>query len=487
MHFDIMAQLTYILPELLLSLGALFMLIFGAFDRRKSYNLITCLSIILISIALIALVVLPHRGFLFNSALRLDGFGRFIKILVLLSALSTVVLSIDYAKKVGIDKFELPVLYLLACVGMFFMISAANMLTLYLGLEMQSLCLYALAAFDRNNLKSSEAGLKYFILGALSSGLLLYGISLIYGYTGQISFVELANVFAHSPYNVGVLFGFVLVLIGIAFKISAVPFHMWAPDVYEGAPTPITAFMAGAPKIAAVAVLTHLVTGPFASLSTAEHALVAWKQILLLLAVGSMLLGAFAAIGQRNIKRIMAYSSISHVGYVLLGLIAGNIAGVTSLLIYLTIYLVTIVGVFAFILSMRVQSGYTEDIYDLAGLAKVKPYSAVLITILLFSLAGIPPLAGFFAKWYSFMAAVRSGYIGLAIVGMLSSVVAAFYYLRIIKIIWFDDSKSEFVEPAFELKLLLGLSSFLTVFFIIWGHGLYPLAQLAAASLFQLF
>ncbi|WJW79938.1 NADH-quinone oxidoreductase subunit NuoN [Bartonella sp. TP] len=485
MHLNMIAQLSYILPEIILTVGALSILMLGSFSDKTSYKLLISLSIGFLVTAMLLLVALPHAGFAFGNALKLNGFGRFMKILVLLGSISSIILSIDYSKNMEIDKFELPVLYLLATVGMFFMISAANMLTLYLGLEMQSLCLYALAAFDREKLKSSEAGIKYFILGALSSGLLLYGISLLYGYTGQIGFAELLQIFKTEPYNIGVIFGLVLVLIGVAFKISAVPFHMWTPDVYEGAPTPVTAFFAGAPKIAAFAVLTTLVTGAFAPLTTSAVALPAWKQILLLLSLGSMLLGAFSAIGQTSIKRVLAYSSISHVGYILLGLLAGNMTGTVSVLIYLTIYLITIIGFFAFLLSMQGRAGYAEDIYDLSGIAKTHPYIAVSVTILLFSLAGIPPLAGFFAKWYSFIAAVRGGFVGLAIIGVISSVIGAFYYLRLIKIIWFDETKIEFLEPRPELKFLLGTSSLLIVFFIIWGHAIYPLAQLAAISLFQ--
>jgi NADH-quinone oxidoreductase subunit N len=347
---------------------------------------------------------------------------------------------------------------------MMLMVSAANFITLYLGLELQSLALYVLAAFDRDNARSTEAGLKYFVLGALSSGMMLYGISLIYGFAGTTGFAQVAASL-QGGVSIGVVFGLVFLISGLAFKVSAVPFHMWTPDVYEGAPTPITAFFSASPKIAAMALFVRVMVAAF------PGALAEWRQIVIFVAILSMALGAVAAIGQNNIKRLMAYSSIANMGYVLIGLAAGTPEGVQGVLVYLAIYLVTTLGVFACILGMRRGDTQVENISDLAGLAQTRPGYAFVFAMLMFSLAGIPPLAGFFAKFYVFLAAIRAGLYPLAVIGVVASVVGAYYYLRIVKVIYFDEP-----EPAFEHDMGVSIAGVIT------GAGIFTLFFVAAAS-----
>jgi len=486
MQIDLMAHLTLILPELVIAAGALILLMVGVYARRHAYIIVTGLTIVLLALALIAVIGAPNSGHAFGDALILDDFSRFMKVITLVSAMGALVLSIGFARIERFDKFEFPIVAALSTLGMMVMISSGNMLSLYFGLELQSLALYVLAAFNRDNLRSSEAGLKYFVLGALSSGMLLYGISLIYGYSGHIGFLEIARSFNTDTPQLGLIFGVVFVLAGLAFKISAVPFHMWTPDVYEGAPTPVTAFFASAPKVAAVALIARLTITAFSPQAETLVAIMpAWQQILIFIALASMILGAFAGIGQRNIKRLMAYSSITHMGYALVGLSAGTVAGAESILNYMMIYSVMTLGAFAFILAMRTKDGAVEDINDLAGLAWQKPFMAIIMTILLFSLSSIPPLAGFFGKWYTFSAAVGAGLVPLAVVGMLASVVGAFYYLRLIKIMWFDEmQEGSFVTMRLELRLVLALSGIFTLFYVLFGNWIAPLAHQAALSLF---
>ena len=351
------------------------------------------------------------------------------------------------------------------------------MISLYLGLELQALSLYVVAAINRDSLRSTEAGLKYFVLGALSSGMLLYGISLIYGFTGHVDFEGISNVLA-SGRSLGVIFGIVFVLAGLAFKISAVPFHMWTPDVYEGAPTPVTAFFAAAPKVAAMGLLIRIVHGAFGP------ATIDWQQIIAFISIASMALGAFAAIGQNNIKRLMAYSSIGHMGFALVGLAAGSEAGVTGVVLYLIIYMAMTLGTFACILAMRRSDGMVERIDDLAGLSQTNGVLALALTILMFSLAGIPPLAGFFAKYFVFVAAIQAELYVLAVIGVLASVVGAYYYLRIIKIMWFDEPDVGFVPMAGELRLVLAISTLFTVGYLLVAGPLAGVATAAARSFF---
>lgn len=484
MHIDLMAQLPLIFPELLLALGALVLLLVGVYSGERSYFTVTGLAIALILATGLVIIISPKVGIFGGNALILDGFSRYMKILMLVGALFALIMSVGFAKAEKFAKFEFPVLVLLAALGMMLMISAGNMLTLYMGLELHSLALYVLAACNRDNVKSSEAGLKYFVLGALSSGMLLYGISLIYGFTGQIGFKEIAQVLNGQAPQIGVIFGIVFVLAGLAFKISVVPFHMWTPDVYEGAPTPITAFFASAPKVAAMALIIRVIVSAFLPLSGEHGVMPAWQQILVFMSIASMVLGAFAAIGQSNIKRLMAYSSISHMGYALVGLAAGSAIGVQGVMLYMTVYVAMIVGSFAFILGMRTRDGNVESIYDLAGLARTNPFMAIVMTIMLFSLASVPPMAGFFAKWAAFSAVVHAGLIPLVVIGMIASVISAFYYLRVIKIMWFDDAKAGFMPLPNELKFILAISGIFVLFYVFFGISLTQIAEKAAASLF---
>jgi len=484
MHIDLMAQLPLIFPELLLALGALVLLLVGVYSGERSYFTVTGLAIALILATGLVIIISPKVGIFGGNALILDGFSRYMKILMLVGALFALIMSVGFAKAEKFAKFEFPVLVLLAALGMMLMISAGNMLTLYMGLELHSLALYVLAACNRDNVKSSEAGLKYFVLGALSSGMLLYGISLIYGFTGQIGFKEIAQVLNGQAPQIGVIFGIVFVLAGLAFKISVVPFHMWTPDVYEGAPTPITAFFASAPKVAAMALIIRVIVSAFLPLSGEHGVMPAWQQILVFMSIASMILGAFAAIGQSNIKRLMAYSSISHMGYTLVGLAAGSVIGVQGVMLYMTVYVAMIIGSFAFILGMRTRDGNVESIYDLAGLARTNPFMAIVMTIMLFSLASVPPMAGFFAKWAAFSAAVHAGLIPLVVIGMIASVISAFYYLRVIKIMWFDEAKAGFMPLPNELKFILAISGIFVLFYVFFGISLTQIAEKAAASLF---
>jgi NADH-quinone oxidoreductase subunit N len=377
----------------------------------------------------------------------------------------------------NINLFEFPILILLATIGMMIMVSANDLIAIFIGLELQSLTLYVLAALNRNHLASSEAGLKYFLLGALSSGLLLFGLSYIYGFTGNTNLNLISTTVTSG--NIGLIIGIVFVCSGLAFKVSAVPFHMWTPDVYEGAPTPVTAFFALAPKVAAIALAVRFLIVGFGDISFD------WQQIIIFLSIASMVFASFAAIAQNNIKRLMAYSSIGHVGYALIGLACGTFQGTSSLVIYLSIYLIMNIGVFSFILSMKNKGEYFENISDLSGLYKVHPYYSVVITIFMFSLAGIPPLAGFFGKFYIFIAAIESNLLLLAVVGILASVIGAFYYLRIIKVIYFDETKNSFDGFSYRsLNALINPSAFLILLFCIYPLPLINISNYAASSFF---
>jgi NADH-quinone oxidoreductase subunit N len=386
-----------------------------------------------------------------------------------------------YNEDQGIARFEFPVLVLLSTTGMMVMISANDLITLYVGLELQNLALYVVAAFNRDSTRSSEAGLKYFVLGALSSGMLLYGASLIYGFTGTTAFSEIATLVAGSAApSAGVLIGLVFVVVGLAFKVSAVPFHMWTPDVYEGAPTPVTAFFAVAPKIAAFALFIRFMIEPFGPL-VGE-----WRQVIVFLSIASMVLGAVAAIAQESIKRLMAYSSIGHVGYALIGLATGTAAGIRGVLVYLAIYLFMTVGTWAVILCMRRNGRMLEGISDLGGLSRSQPGLALALAIFMFALSGIPPTAGFFAKLYVFLAAIDAKLAGLAVIGVVTSVVSAFYYLRVVKVMYFDEPVGAFDRPlTAELKGVLFVTAVVTLFFFILPGPIVGGAESAAAALFN--
>jgi len=471
------AQFAPLLPEILLACAAMALLLFGAFRRQDATRLISWLAIAALVAAWLVLVNRPVApGAVLAGMFITDAFATFMKSLVLLGSALAILLSLDFIRREGMERFEFPVLILLATVGMMMMVSANDLIALYLGIELQSLALYVIAAFKRDSSRATEAGLKYFVLGALSSGMLLYGASLIYGFAGSTNFTALAEGFAKNqvPVSVGLIVGIVFLAAGLAFKVSAVPFHMWTPDVYEGAPTPVTAFFAAAPKIAAMALFTRALISPFGEL-VAE-----WRQIIVFIAIASMLLGAFAAIWQKNLKRLMAYSSIGHVGYALVGLAAGTGEGVRGVVIYMAIYLAMTLGAFACILAMRRGEEMVEGIDDLAGLARNQPGVAFALAVFMFSLAGIPPLAGFFGKFYVFVAAVNAGLYTLAVIGVLASVVGAYYYLRIVKIMYFDAPGEKFATPlGRELAVVMAGTTLFTLLFFVWPA---PLVQAAAAA-----
>ena len=463
-----------ILPELSIFISAVLLLIVGLFI--KNIKLIINLAIITLIIAIILVFVQPVQS-AFNNSLTIDEFSKIAKTLILIGSLASIVMYHSSREDLNINLFEYPILILLATIGMMIMVSANDLIAIFIGLELQSLTLYVLAALNRNHLASSEAGLKYFLLGALSSGLLLFGLSYIYGFTGNTNLNLISTTVTSG--NIGLIIGIVFVCSGIAFKVSAVPFHMWTPDVYEGAPTPVTAFFALAPKVAAIALAVRFLIVGFGDIAFD------WQQIIIFLSIASMVFAAFAAIAQKNIKRLMAYSSIGHVGYALIGLACGTPQGVSSLVIYLSIYLIMNIGVFSFILSMKNKGEYYENISDLSGLYKTHPYYSVVITILMFSLAGIPPLAGFFGKFYIFIAAIESNLLLLAIVGILASVVGAFYYLRIIKVIYFDESKNSFDGFSHRsLGLLTHPSAILILIFCLYPLPLIKISNYAASSFF---
>jgi NADH-quinone oxidoreductase subunit N len=468
-----------LLPELVLALGGMGLLMIGVFIGDKQEKWVTCLAVALLIVTGALVVFRPSGGMAFNGALKIDDFSRFVKVLVLGGAALVLVMGQCFLQREKLGRFEFPVLVVLSVLGMMVMASAADFLTLYLSMELQSLALYVLAAFDRDNVRSTEAGLKYFVLGALSSGMMLYGISLIYGFTGTTSFSDVAMIVSGGQLSIGLIFGLVFLISGLAFKVAAVPFHMWTPDVYEGAPTPITAFFSASPKIAAMALFSRAVIEGF------PGALDQWRQIVIFISILSMVLGAFAAIGQNNIKRLMAYSSIANMGYILVGLAAGTPEGVQGVLIYLATYLITNLGIFACILAMRRGPNMVENISDLAGIAQTQPGYAFAFLVFMFSLAGIPPMAGFFAKFYVFLAAVQAGLYPLAVIGVVASVVGAYYYVRIVKIMYFDEP-----APAFEKNMGASLAGIITasgVFTLLFFVGAAPLVTAAGAAAASLF
>src|SRR5215469_7474566 len=435
------------LPEIFLAAAALALLVLGAFQGDKAAREIAWLAVaaLVVAFALVASPLHSHgaaRQVALYGLFVVDGFGAFSKMLVLIGSALTLIMAMRFNEREGIARPEYAVLVLLSTTGMMMMIAANDLISLYVSLELQSLALYVVAAFHRDDVRSTEAGLKYFVLGALASGMLLYGASMVYGFAGSTSFDTLAHTFAESgTVSIGLIIGIVLIAVGLAFKVSAVPFHMWTPDVYEGAPTPVTAFFSVAPKVAALALFVRVMVGPFGGL-VAE-----WRQVIWFISVASMLLGSFAAINQSNVKRLMAYSSIANVGYALIGLAVGSAIGVRGILVYLAIYLFMNIGAFAVILCMRRDGKPVENIADLAGLSRTQPGLALALAIFMFSLAGIPPLAGFFSKLYVFLAAIDAQFYWLAVIGVVSSVVGSYYYLRIVKVMYFDEPVGAFDRP----------------------------------------
>ena len=466
-----------LLPEFLLGIGAMTLLLVGVYRPADTGRFIDGAAIVLLALAGVILAMLPPGKLVtFGGSFIVDEFARFLKILALLGSAAAIVMSIDYAKREGQERFEYSVLILLSTLGMLMLISAADLIALYLGLELMSLPLYVVAASHRSSLRATEAGLKYFVLGALSSGMLLYGASLIYGFTGTVSFAGIAH--AAGQGGIGLIFGTVFLFAGFCFKVSAVPFHMWTPDVYEGAPTPVTAFFAAAPKVAGMAMFVRTAVMAFPGI-TSE-----WQQIVVFVSIASMALGSFAAIVQRNFKRLMAYSSIGHMGFALIGLAAGTSEGVHGVLVYIAIYVSMTLGVFAVILSMRRATGMVESIYQLAGLARTQPTMAFFLAMLLFSMAGVPPLAGFFAKFYVFLAAIKAGLYLLAVLGVVTSVVGAYYYLAIVKLMYFDEPVGKFEQMPYELRVVLAICGLFNIFFFLYPAPLVGIASAAAHSLF---
>ncbi len=461
-----MTNLELVFPEIFLSLSIMFLLILGVFKKDSSKLILNTSLITLLITAVITFneTLSIQETLLFNDSIIIDYLSSFMKIVTLLAAFLVLLISTNYLKIFRIFKIEYPILILSSVLGMMVMISSNDLIVFYMGLELQSLALYVLASFNRDQLKSSEAGLKYFVLSALSSGLLLYGCSLIYGFTGSTNFNIIANQLSSNEYTL--TFGIVFILVGLAFKISAVPFHMWAPDVYEGSPTSVTLFFTMVPKIAALTVFIRFLYVPFLNLIDQ------WQMILIFLSIASMLFGAIAAIGQTNLKRLIAYSSIGHVGYTLAGLATGSNDGIQNSIIYITIYILMNLGLFSCLLMFKRDNKYYENIEDLSGLSKNHPLLSLSLLVILFSLAGIPPLAGFFAKFYIFKSVIEQSMYFLAIVGLLSTVVAAFYYLRIIKIIYFDKEKEKYdTDHGLWLKLsLTGSTLIILMYFIFPGQ-----------------
>jgi NADH-quinone oxidoreductase subunit N len=472
------------LPELFLIAAGLVLLVVGAFkETAAGARLVSNLALGTLAVALVLVVVAaPDRAVAFRGHFVMDGFAGFMKAVVLLGALGTLAIAQPYLRREGIERFEYAVLVIFSTAGMLLLLSTNSFLALYISLELMSLPLYVLAAFQRDTYKSTEAGLKYFVLGALASGMLLYGVSLVYGFTGTIFFEELTQLYVAGEgveLPLGALVGVVFIAAGLAFKLGAVPFHMWTPDVYEGAPTAVTALFAAAPKLAAMGLTVRVFAEPFGAF------VADWQQIVIAISVGSMVLGAFGAIGQRNVKRLLAYSGIGHVGYALVGLAAGTQSGVYGVLVYMTIYLFMTVGTFGVVLTLRRRGQSLEQIDDFAGLGKDQPMLALATAVFMFSLAGIPPLAGFFGKLYVFVAAIEVGLVWLAVIGVLTSVIGAYYYLRIVKLVYFDSAPEALdrgMEP--ELRGVIAVSALVTALFAVVPGPILGTARVAAAALF---
>ncbi len=466
-----MMNLDLIFPEIFLSLSVMLLLMIGVF-KKNSEKLVYNLSIItlIILLALVVNLFSIDEQLIFNDSYKIDNLSSFMKSLIIVAAIFVMISSSTYIKSLNIFKIEYPILILSSIIGMMVMISSNDLIVFYLGLELQSLALYVLASFNRDNILSSESGLKYFVLSALSSGLLLYGCSLVYGFSGSTNFNYIAN--TSSGIEFGVIFGLVFIIVGLAFKISAVPFHMWAPDVYEGSPTSVTLFFAALPKVAALTVFIRFLYIPFINLIDQ------WQTILVFISIASMIFGAVAAIGQRNLKRLIAYSSISHMGYALAGLTSGTNQGIQSSVTYISIYLVMTLAFFSCLFMLRKKNVFYERIEDLSGLSTNHPVLSISLLVVLFSLAGIPPLAGFFAKFYIFMSIIEQSMYFLAIIGLLSTVVAAFYYLRLIKIIYFDKAKDKYEKDHnLGLKITLSISTAILVLYFIYPGPLIELVS----------
>ncbi len=483
---DYSISLYFTRPEIILTISSLILLLIAAWGGEKSARFITILAVIALfgaSAYLIEFLTNPAYEFggdAFGGLYRMDAFGNVTKLLIYIAAAISLIIAPRFFQQSGSYCPEYPVLIIFACIGMGMMVSAVDMLTLYIGLELNSLSAYVLASFIRNDVRSSEAGLKYFVLGALASGMLLFGISLVYGFAGSTSFSAISETLT-GDLSTGPLIGLVLVLSGLAFKISAVPFHMWTPDVYEGAPTPVTTFFASAPKVAAIALTTRVIIDAFGGQTTA------WQQIIVFVALASIILGAVAAIGQQNIKRLLAYSSINNVGFMLIGLATGTAQGVSAMLFYLIIYVAMTLGSFICVMEMRDQEGRPlETLSSLSGLSQTRPGLAAAFAVFMFSLAGIPPLFGFWGKFLVFDAAVAAGMLPLAVIGIAASVIGAFYYIKVVKIIFFDDPAGEIVHTGHktETAIIAALALIVSPLGYLTIPLLAPVTVSAAAALF---
>lgn len=475
---DILSAMHIAAPELTLAIGGLVLLVLGAFLGEKSAKLISILSVGLL-VAAAAVAANGPLGAAFNGAYVADPLAVYAKVLIYLAAAVAVILGGGWMHRVGIARFEFPILIVLAAVGMGMMASSGDLISLYVGIELHSLALYVLAAIHRDNLKASEAGLKYFVLGALSSGLLLYGASLIYGFTGSMSFTEIGAVAAQGDVGPGLIFGLVFLISGLAFKVSAAPFHMWTPDVYEGAPTPVVALFATAPKVAAMVLIARVLDGGFAGIQDQ------WAQVLVLISLLSFAVGAFGGLVQKDIQRLLAYSSIINIGYALLAITAGTTVGIQAMLMFMTLYVIDQFGFFAILLSLSKNGRPIRKIADLAGLKKDRPFTAIALTILALSVLGMPPMAGFWAKYYVFGAAAQAGYWMVGAAGLVASVVSAFYYLRMIKLMWFDaplDDVATDAAPVEAKTVAFAAAAFSFPLVIVGLVFLEPLTKAAAAG-----
>lgn len=467
------------LPEIVLCVMGLLILLVGVVRGDKNTPKVTLLTVAAFAVTALVVAAMPSEPMTgFMGSYIHDNFAQFMKLLVLLGGASCLAMTLSYNTTEKINRFEFPILALFSTVGMMFIISAQDLMLTYVGLELMSLPLYVLVSIRRDHIRSSEAGIKYFVLGALASGMILYGISLIYGFTGTINFVRLGETLANQDgLSIATAFGLIMLICGIAFKLSAAPFHMWTPDVYEGAPSSVTAFLAIAPKTAVFALLARILFDGFVEMTDQ------WQDIIWILSAASMIVGAFAAIPQTSLKRLLAYSTIGHMGYALVGMTAGTFDGVRSMIVYMALYMIMNIGVFAIVLMLRQNDRQTNEIESLSGLGKTHPTVALMMTVLMFSMAGIPPLAGFFGKLFVFQAAVSAGLYGLAVMGVLTSVIAAYYYLRIIKIMYFDDPVHTLDQPTRDLEMIGGIATAFVAVFILFPHVIVDAAQSAATAL----
>ena len=473
-----MVNIQFSFPEIFMTLSAITMLMIGIFYKNV-FRTISLLAIVVHIIAAI-LIIYSHKNTVLFEQFIVDSFSIYCKFIILIGSAVAILMTINFSESQNIECMELPVLITLSSLGMMIMVSATTMLSLYIGIELQSLALYIIVTIHKTSVRSTEAGLKYFILGSIASGILLYGISIVYGFTGTTKFSILHDLYIKNEIHFGAVVGMIFIFSALCFKLSAVPFHMWTPDVYEGSPTPITSFLSLSPKVASLGVLIRI----FISILGGNSLTNDWQEVIILISILSMILSAFAGLRQKNIKRLMAYSSIGHIGFAFVGLACGNLNGIQSVLVYISIYVIMNCGIFAVILSMCCKNKMVENIHDLSGLAQTHPIIAIMTTILIFSMAGIPPMAGFFSKFYVFKSAIQSGMIHVVFIGLLTSVISAYYYLRIIKIMYFDEPINKFEFHDTQLNIILTISSIITIIFCFFPNTLLNITRSAAQALF---